>query len=246
MPDVKYGDYIASQEYRDYYQRYFSQIRESDRVLIEMIRDRFSARLQQGESLKLIDIGCGSGQLLYHLKHQLPHLALTGADAYPAVVEQCRQNKDLAGITFVDADLMELRLSEKYDIVVVNAVLFLFDAPRYEQAVSNISALLAPGGCFFSFDFAHEYDQELIIQEKSASHPDGMYLHFYPRTFIEACFLRQGLGNFSLKPFSILVDLVPENPADNVSRTVKLESGERLIFRGTLFTPWCHLSAQKL
>ena len=113
MPDVKYGDYIASQEYRDYYARYFTQIRESDRVLIEMVHNRLDERLQHGDSLSLIDIGCGSGQLLFHLKHQLPQITLTGADAFPAVVEQCRQNQDLSGITFVDADLLNPRIAGK-------------------------------------------------------------------------------------------------------------------------------------
>lgn len=247
MPtDEAYGDYIASDEYRQYYQKYFSQMRESDRALIELIRSAFKDELECGAPLNLADIGCGSGNLLFHIKHQFPAMALIGGDTYPDVIEGCRKNPDLKGITFEVMDLLNLDRESRFDCIVVNAVLFLFDESEFDLAISNITRALNPGGWFFAYDFATQYQQDLTILEKSVTHPDGMTLHFRPAARITQIMRRHGLSKVSIKPFQIPIDLTPpDSPEDISSRTVKTEAGDRLIFRGSLFTPWCHMMAQK-
>jgi SAM-dependent methyltransferase len=238
-----YGDY-ASGEYLEYQSRYASTIRESDRRLIEMIRDAAGKDLERG--LRLVDIGCSSGNFLLHLKHHLPGLRLTGGDAFPGIPEKCRANPDLAGIEFEMMDLLDLQGEGRFDIVVVNAVLFLFDQPEFERAVAGIARLLASGGRFFAFDLCHPYEQELAILEKSKTHPEGMTLHFRPYSVVEATLRRHGFAAPAVTPFAIPIDLPrPADMADISSQTVRTEGGDRLIFRGALYTPWCHLAARK-
>jgi hypothetical protein len=78
-------------------------------------------------------------------------------------------------------------------------------------------------------------------------------LHLRPQAnttrILEDC----GFSAIRYTPFSIPIDLAPGQTAagnregfeDLNSYTVKVESGDRLLFRGTLFQPWCHLVARK-
>lgn len=129
--------------YAEYQRRYAGSMRESDRVLIDRIRELVGGALARGEQPSVLDLGCSTGNLLWHLKQALPGLRLAGGD---------------------------------------------------------VAAGLERAG-------------------------------FAPPTFT---------------PFRIPVDLAePGDPADITSYTVRTGAGERLSFRGTLFQPWCHLSAQR-
>jgi len=239
-----YGEYVGG-EYLEYQKRYATQLRESDRVIIEMVREIVKRR-DEGRPLSLVDIGCSSGNLLYHLKRQVPGLELHGGDAFPGIIEACRQNPDLMGITFDQMDLLKLDGRSHFDIVIVNAVLFLFPEADFNQAIVNIASVTKAAGHFITFDVFHSAEQELSIVEKSETHPEGLNLHFRQFSIVHRTLEKHGFSNVSFKPFLIPIDLSkPERAADISSYTVRTDSGERLIFRGTLFTPWCHMLAQK-
>src|SRR5262245_62084252 len=58
-----YQTHVADARYDVYQDRYRNSIRESDKVLIEMIRS-----VVEGRSASLLDIGCSTGNLLRHIK----------------------------------------------------------------------------------------------------------------------------------------------------------------------------------
>jgi SAM-dependent methyltransferase len=147
-----------------------------------------------------------------------------------------------------------LALPEKnYDVIVGNAVTYFFTPEQYESAVASISRSLAPGGYFLSFEFLHPFQQYLHIVEKSRSHPDGIDIYFRPFAEVELVFKRYGFERINFHPFSIPIDLVrgityTENKTgfeDLNSYTVRTDTGDRILFRGTLAQPWCHLVARK-
>ena len=98
-PERTYKDYVTDQDlyrkYSKYQKRYFEKIRESDRVLIEMIGEVVSDTGVQ--DLSLLDIGCSTGGLLFHIKKALPGLRLAGGDKMAPVIQDCRKNPDLKG-----------------------------------------------------------------------------------------------------------------------------------------------------
>jgi 2-polyprenyl-3-methyl-5-hydroxy-6-metoxy-1,4-benzoquinol methylase len=244
--NLEYGKYIASDEYAEYYNQYLESIRESDSILIGLIRDIVAPRLQSGKTLKLIDIGCASGALLYHLKHQIPQLSLTGADAYPEVLERCRQNPSLEGIQFEEMDALHLPVQQKYDLIVFNAVLFMFPTETFENIIQQCFTMLNDGGALFMFDFFNPYEQEITITEVSKVHSAGMVLHFRSAVNVKDILRKAGFTQVDLHPFEIPIDLEkPSDPSDITTHTVKTKDGHRLLFRGGLYQPWTHLVAQK-
>jgi|SRR5215831_17302869 len=97
LKKLNYRDYVADPEmlkqYNFYQERYRGSMRESDKVLIELIRGAT-------EPASLLDIGCSTGNLLRHIRCLVPGLRLSGANLSRSAIEQCRVDPDLAGTAF--------------------------------------------------------------------------------------------------------------------------------------------------
>ena len=123
-----YQDYVTDKkflaEYNSYQNRYKQDIRESDKVVISLVRDLISKRGNTDQRLTLLDVGCSTGNLLLHLKKMLPDLTYMGTDLAESSLEECRANPDLSGVEFQIADLLSLSCG-KFDFVTVNAVLYM-------------------------------------------------------------------------------------------------------------------------
>lgn len=72
------GDETFLRDYNAYQKKYAGQIRESDKVLIQLVREIAERSGSLEERFRLLDIGCSTGNLLLHLKHAFPSMELTG------------------------------------------------------------------------------------------------------------------------------------------------------------------------
>ena len=257
MQTFSYRDYVTdsglAEKYSQYQRRYAANIRESDKVMIERIGQIARASNRTNRPLSLLDIGCSTGNLLLHLKQMVPGLELTGADMMVPVLEECRRNPDLEGIRFEEMNMLDLGLKEEVDIITANAVLYMFHDDELDQALRSVSEALRPNGWFIVYDFFHPYEQDLAVLEKSRSRPDGLMLHFRPFSTVRRRLEDHGFAEVDFKPFEIPIDLEKgtrytdnsDGFEDLNSYTVKSDIGARYIFRGSLFTPWCHMFARK-
>src|SRR3546814_17374343 len=96
---------------------------ESDKIILNEV-----ARIAEGRhDISVLDIGCSTGNLLYHLRNLLPGLRLEGADLALQSIEQCRSDPDLSGIYFIIRDLCNLPTDAGYDLIIANAVAVYLD-----------------------------------------------------------------------------------------------------------------------
>ncbi|MGE0392430.1 MAG: trans-aconitate 2-methyltransferase [Vicinamibacterales bacterium] len=254
--DTTYRDYVASEKfgkaYARYQRRYASSIRESDRVILGHVGDVVSSTGR--DDLALLDIGCSTGNLLLHLRHAYPRLRLVGGDIGIGSLESCRANPDLGGVEFREMDVLRLDEREAYDIVTVNAVFPLFDDEEFESALTNVASVLRPGGVMIVFDWFHPWEQDLTIVEKTPFRPLGLKIRFRPYSLVRRVLGHAGFGQDPMfAPFAIPIDLPRgQTFGDNAdgfedlnSYTIQTATGERMLFRGTLFQPWCHMVAHK-
>jgi SAM-dependent methyltransferase len=240
-----YEEYVTDKSfldsYNDYQTKYASTIRESDRILLSLASDWLQQN-QTEANPHLLDIGCSTGNFLLHLKRLCgPRLKLTGGDLALSSLDACKANPELEGIDFEVMDITKLP-KESFDLVVVNAVLYMFMEEQYQSALRSLRASLRRGGAVLLFDFGHEFAQDIEIIEKTSSHPNGLRLCFRPMTKISSSAAAAGFSKVDYKPFVLPIDL--PRPADNaeiITYTVKNEQGDRMAFRGTLYQPWCHM-----
>jgi trans-aconitate methyltransferase len=228
------------EEYAEYQGRYSAEPRFSDRKLIEIVRRRGG-----GDARRIVDLGCSTGNLLRHLRAAFPGAALLGIDRDAnALAFAEKSNRDL-GIEFRTADVLDVQLDTKADVVVLNAVSFYFNEADFRRLFAAVAGNLRPGGLVVSFDWHHKYDhQSITMNETSKGHPDGVTYHIRPQRAVTDVLTTAGFADVRFDDFELPVDLPDTEPdAEIVSRTETTVSGKRLCFRGVFFQPWCHVSA---
>jgi SAM-dependent methyltransferase len=244
MTDSSYEKYVRDEAflagYNDYQRRYATDIAERDKVMLGLVAEK---RRGQGS---LLDIGCSTGNLLLHLKRAFPDLQLTGGELAKSSLTAAIANPELAGIEFRTMDMLDI--DGQYDCITANAVTYLFRWPEYERAIQSIAKALKLGGTFISFDWFHPFEgQDLAITEITEGHPEGLPIHARSYQRVARVFTKAGLDAVEFHPFFMPFDIPePEDKSGTpVTYTVKQDNGNRLSFRGSLYQPWCHVTATK-
>lgn len=255
--DLSYRDYCTEatfhKDYIAYQERYRVNMKESDRAMIGHIARTLPDTPEQRHGLRLLDIGCSTGYFLRHLRNAFPGLSLMGADLTVEQVEACRRETDLAGIEFAVMDLLELGVERQFDRIVANAVAYLLTPEEYQKAMHSISRALKPGGYYLAYEWLHPHPQELQIIEWGSSHPNGLKMHMRSYNTVRGYMAAAGFEDVQFHPFKIPIDLTGEKTCKDAADgfedlntyTVRTETGERIMFRGALAQPWCHLIARK-
>ena len=230
------GNDALMDAYNEYQLKYAVQLRESDRVILELV-----AAGSRGRSCSILDIGCSTGNLLRHMRQAFPEHSLVGGDLTESSLAEAR--KTVPGCQFQTMDMLDIK--GRYDIIVANAVAFSFDYATYGKAIDSVATALNPGGLYIAFEMLHPH-QDLKIMETSELNPDGLVIYSRNDTKVERVLRANGLSQVRFHPFSIPIDLPePADKADLTSHTKRLENGGRLCFRGALYQPWCHMTAVK-
>jgi len=101
--------------------------------LFERIRKLIASR---GTKCRVLDVGCGRGDLLKYLQARNPQLELTGIELSDL--------QSAAGIRFIKSDIFEFEVTEKFDFVIALAV--IEHVADIQQFVLRLSSLARPGG----------------------------------------------------------------------------------------------------
>jgi SAM-dependent methyltransferase len=241
MAEIVGSSEYMNTTYIDYQKKYRQTMRESDKVTISLIQDN----LPRGEGLRLLDIGCHNGNLLYHLKQAMPQLQLIGGDLFQGVIDQCRADQDLIGIDFHVMDVTDLACTP-VDIIVASAVLFRFDEQQHSNIWRRFFEILRPGGLVITFDLYNPFRQNIKIVEETDMHRGGLILNFWSQHLVRAQLQKIGFEDIRFQMFEIPIDLELQDSTDPLpTHTRQTSDGKRLQFRGALFQPWCHLVTRK-
>jgi ubiquinone/menaquinone biosynthesis C-methylase UbiE len=132
---AKYYDLIYN--YRDY-------LDEAVRLQNLIIKN------MEYEANTLLDVACGSG---LHLKHLKDDFSCTGVDVSPAMVRIAKSNVN--GVSFKEGDMKDLKLGKLFDVVTC-----LFGSIGYVKTLANIERVI------LSF-FNHLKPKGLLLIETS-------------------------------------------------------------------------------
>ena len=91
----------------------------------------------------LLDVGCGTGR---HLEHLRDHYAVEGLDLSPELLAVARER--LPGVPLHTADMAAADLGRRFDVVtcLFSAIAYVRTADRLEAAVARMADHLRPGG----------------------------------------------------------------------------------------------------
>lgn len=101
------------------------------------------ARVRAPSPDRVVDLGCGPGNLTALLAKRWPDAAVTGVDSSESMISAAPQG---LGVDFAVADLTEWRPARPIDVLVTNATLQW--VPGHLDLLPRLVGWLAPGGWF--------------------------------------------------------------------------------------------------
>lgn len=123
--------------YADVYTRVHPLLRSSHPQPPVSESHRGMARLFRRELMgkSVLDVGCGTGELLFAIEASFPHGELCGMDVSTAHLP------DSGSVRFIEADVTDFRLDRTFDVVLSNQVLEHIapeDVPQHLNAISRV------------------------------------------------------------------------------------------------------------
>lgn len=100
------------------------------------------ARVPLATPTRIVDLGCGPGNVTTILKQRFPAAAITGLDGSAAMLEKAR--KAAPECRFVQGDFFTWAPEQQPDLIYSNAALHWVD--RHAALFPRLLSLLAPGG----------------------------------------------------------------------------------------------------
>ena len=152
-------DYIYLEE--DYYRNK----KEIFSFLIELIT------LNKKNNYTLLDLGCARGELLYHIKNDIPDYSyLHGLDYSNSLVENAKKQEFLNDIIFTVGDAEDFELEKKFDYIVCSGVTGYFDS--LDKLFDGICKHLEIGGTALVLHLFNEFDIDVLVKYRNNKYFD--------------------------------------------------------------------------
>jgi trans-aconitate 2-methyltransferase len=151
--------------------RYLAYADERGRPFVELV-----SRIDADRPGRVVDLGCGPGNLTALLAARWPDATVTGLDSSPEMIEVAR--RDVPGVGFDVADLRDWRPDHPVDVLVSNATLQW--VPGHLGLLPSLVSTVAPGG-WFAFQVPGNFDEpshtirrDLAAEPAYAAHTAGV------------------------------------------------------------------------
>ncbi len=143
--------------------------KEDHKFIAEQMR-RF---VDADRALRVGDLGCGNGELIYFLKSQFPHWSYSGFDYTKSFVDAARSFEGLAGVRFVSQDLFDI--NETFNIVLCTGVANVF--PDVGELLDKLLSVCDAGGRVFVDGLfnRHAVDVRVTFRDNSMPESQGLW-----------------------------------------------------------------------
>lgn len=167
------------------------------------LKREVEARLESldEEATRVLEIGCGTGELTTELAEEWPAAEFVGVDTSPDALETA---KDAApsNATFERTSVERLRADEPFDVIYLNSP--LYSEPSYLETLADARALIADDGMLLIQQAPPSFTEKLRESTREAATMmkyEGIFERFdYPIDFFEKSELETALDNRRWEP----------------------------------------------
>jgi ubiquinone/menaquinone biosynthesis C-methylase UbiE len=143
----------------------YSLLKEDHKYYIQQLQAKFDNQ----NSLSLMDVGCGNGEMINQFKLAFPTWDYSGTDFCPEFIEAAKNYTGLKGVDLKCCDFLETE--GLYDIVFCSSVIQIFtDIQPYLQ---KLLSLCKPGGVVFVDGLFNKFDIDVRLQYCDSSNPEA-------------------------------------------------------------------------
>jgi trans-aconitate 2-methyltransferase len=130
---------------------------------------------------RVVDLGCGTGQLTAALHRELAATTTIGVDTSAAMLERAR-SLEVAGLTFTHGDIGAWEPDEPMDVVFSNAALHWL--PDHPRLFARLTRMLVPGGeLAVQVPANFDHVSHVLAAEVAHEEPYAAAMHGYTRTY---------------------------------------------------------------
>ncbi len=143
--------------------------KEDHKFLAEQLR-RF---VDMDRPMRVGDLGCGNGELIYFLKSEFPHWSYSGFDYTKSFIDAAHSFEGLAGVQFVSQDLIDI--NETFEIVLCTGVANVF--PDVGELLDKLLSVCDTGGRVFVDGLfnRHAVDVRVTFRDNSMPESQGLW-----------------------------------------------------------------------
>lgn len=149
--------------------------------------DSFCNALQIANS-KVLEIGCGPGNITKYLLQQRPDLSIVGIDLAPNMIAIAAKNNPAAEFRVMDCRDVS-SLEDKYEGIICGFCLPYLSEDEMDKLLADCRDLLSPQGILY-LSFVEGDPQESGFMTGSSG--DRVYFYYYPLEQIKSSLLSHG------------------------------------------------------
>jgi 2-polyprenyl-3-methyl-5-hydroxy-6-metoxy-1,4-benzoquinol methylase len=150
---------------------------------------------------KILEIGCGPGNITKHLLSKRPDFKLLGLDIAPSMIKFAQLNNPGAGFEMMDAREID-KLEERFDGIICGFCLPYLSKEDALKLIKDCFALLNKEGILYLSAIEGDYDKSGIESSSDGKH--SMFVYYHEADYLENYLKRNGfeLIGFVRKEFS--------------------------------------------
>ncbi|EPE60648.1 methyltransferase domain protein [Exiguobacterium sp. S17] len=138
---IAYPDFLESGKQKTFDGATHGKVVAQTSTLVETVAFPVVQQLlRQADVKTMLDIGCGHGGYLRKLHSLEPDWKLTGLDLEQEVIEEAREQDETGEIRYEVADFMKWDHNERFDVVMMNNMLYYFSP---EQRIGLLERMLS-------------------------------------------------------------------------------------------------------
>ena len=136
--------------------------------------------LVEKKNSKILEIGCGPGNITKYLLSKKPDLKIEGTDVAPNMIRLAAINNPAANFKIMDCREIH-KLSGKFDAVVCGFCLPYLSKEDCTKLTKDTSLLLNSGGIFYLSTIEGDYKNSGY---ETGSDGDSCYVYYYEEKFL--------------------------------------------------------------